>query len=126
MVKDFRRSPILDALAEREPRIGQGKLSEEDKLVIVWGIYKGWTTKKIAEKIPASTHTILSLWRDWEEQPTLILDLPVLVHLPDSNFRCEICGETRPTKFKIYRHVIAHVAPKDIAMYTPLKGYIRL
>lgn len=126
MVQEYERSPILAILADREPRIGQGQLSDEDKLVIVWGIYRGWTTKKIAEKIPASTHTVLSLWRDWEERPTLILDLPVLVQLPDSKFRCEICGENRPTKNKIYRHVIAHVTPKDIAMYTPLNGYIRL
>jgi hypothetical protein len=83
MVQEFERSPVLAMLADREPRIGQGKLSDEDKLVIVWGIYKGWTTKKIPEKIPSSTHTVLSLWRDWEERPTLILDLPVLVQLPD-------------------------------------------
>lgn len=126
MVQVFRRSPILDALADREPRVGQAQLSDEDKLVIVWGMYKGWPTKKIAEKIPASSHTVLGLLRDWDERPTLILDLPVLVQLPNSTFRCEICGETRPTKTKIFRHVLSHVVSKDIAMYTPLNDYKRL
>ena len=128
MSSSFRRSPILDILAEREQRNAKDRtrLSVEDQLLIVWGTYKGWNRKRIAEKIPASRTTVWRHQRLWEEEPTLLLDLPILAQLSESRFRCEICGETRKTGTKIYRHVLAHVVPDDIARFTSLKEYKRL
>ena len=128
MTSSFRRSPILDILAEREPRNAKDgtALSVDDQLLIVWGIYKRWNTKKIAEKIPASRLTIWRYQRLWDEQPTRLLDLPIFTQLSESRFRCDICGETRKTRTKIYRHVLAHVVWEDIARFTSFKDYKRL
>ena len=118
----------MDILAEREPRNAKDRtrLSVEDQLLIVWGTYKGWNRKRIAEKITASRLTVWRHQRLWEEEPTLLLDLPILAQLSESRFRCEICGERRKTRTKIYRHVLAHVVPDDIARFTSLKEYKRL
>jgi len=48
-------------------------LSVEDQLVIVWGVYKGWNRKKIADKIPASRLTVWRYQRLWEDEPTYLL-----------------------------------------------------
>lgn len=116
---------ILASREERKDRRG-ARLSEEDQLLIVWGVYRGWHIKKIAEKLPAMRGTVWRYQRMWEDDPTLLLQLPVLTQISDSKFRCQLCGETRPTKTKIYRHVLAHVVPMEIARYTPLNGYKRL
>ncbi len=128
MSSSFRRSPIVDILAEREPRNAKDRtrLSVEDQLLIVWGTYKGWNRKRIAGKIPASRLTVWRHQRLWEEEPTLLLNLPILAQLSESRFRYEICGETRKTRTKIYRHVLAHGVPDDIARFTSFKEYKRL
>ena len=117
---------VRDVLANREERKDRGAtLSEEDQLLIVWGVYRGWHIKKIAEKLPAARDTVWRYQRAWEDDPTLLLQLPVLTQISDSKFRCEVRGETRPTKTKIYRHVLAHVVLMEAARYASL-GHKRL
>ena len=122
----YKRS-VQEVLSNREQRkLTPARLSDEDLLLIVWGGYKGWSITKIAEKIPASRMTVWKYQRSWEDDPALLLELPILTQMADSKFRCELCGESRPTKTKIYRHVLAHVVPIEIARYPPLNGYKRL
>ncbi len=80
MAPVLKKSMIQEILDEREPRVGLGDLSQEDKLLIIWGVYRGWTTKRIAEKVPTSVQTVLKHQQDWYERPR-ILDLPVLTQL---------------------------------------------
>lgn len=125
MTQTFKKSMVEHLVDSRAPRTGR-KLSYEDQLVIVWGTYRGWNTKRIADMIPSSSTLVLNYLREWDEQPVLILDLPVLTRLSKNELRCDICGETRPTETKIYRHVLAHIVEKVTAMYTPLNDYKRL
>ena len=126
MVQVSKKSLIQDLVANRAPRSEKVKLSREDQLVIIWGVYRGWSTNKIASTIPATRATVLNYQREWDEQPALILQLPVLIQISKDVFRCNICEETRSTETKIYRHVIAHIVPTAVAMYTPLRDFKRL
>ena len=58
MRKKLKEPPIMDAIGyrvkDRPPRAKKAHLDDDDKLVIIWGLSRGWTAEKIARTLPAS------------------------------------------------------------------------
>ena len=118
------RPPVLaeigDRVKHRPPRQKHDHLDTDDKLLIVFGVSRGWTIKKIALSLPASQTTVKSYRAKIFDDPTLVFDLPVLVEKGLKTYQCRLCGESRASKAKGMRHVLAHILPEEIARGVPL------
>ena len=120
------KPPVLadigDRVNNRPPRQKHDRLDDDDKLLILHGTTRGWTIKKIALTLPASQTTVKNFRGKIFEDPALVFDLPVLVEIAPKVHQCRLCGESRGSRTKAMRHVLAHVLPEEIARGVPLNG----
>ena len=122
------RPPVLaeigDRVKHRPARQKHDHLDVDDKLLIVFGVSRGWTIKKIALSLPASQTTVKSYRAKIFDDPVLVFDLAVLLETGPKAFQCSLCGESRGSRAKGMRHVLAHILPEEIARGIPL-GSVR-
>lgn len=120
------RPPVLaeigDRVKNRPPRQKHDHLDDDDKMLILFGTSRGWTIKKIALTLPASQTTVKSFRTKIFEDPVSVFNLPVLVETAPKAFQCRLCGESRESRAKAMRHVLAHILPEEIAKGVPLDG----
>ena len=126
MPAKIQKPPILDIIGsrvqDRPPRAKNAHLDDDDKLVILWGLSRGWTIKRTAETLPTSQSTVKNFRAKVFEDPAVVFELPVLTQAGAKAHQCGLCGESRPTRMKGMRHVLAHVLPHEVARDTPLGG----
>ena len=117
----FQRAPLQDVLDRRQARRkGRTSLTDEDQLLILWGMSRRWGTERIAELIPTSERTV-TRWRvRWLSSPATIFELPLVIQVTPGVFRCEFCGETRDTKIRCMRHAMGHLVDPELAKRVPL------
>ena len=119
------RPPVLEDIGDRvknsRPRQRHDRLDDDDKLLILHGTSRGWTVKKIALTLPSSETTVKTFRTKIFEDPELIFDLPVLVEIGPRSHQCRLCGESRGSRVKAMRHVLAHILPDEIARGVPLE-----
>ena len=111
---------IGDRVRNRPPRAKNAHLDDDDKLVILWGLSRGWSAGKIAKALPASISTIKNYKSRIMDDPGLVFDLPVLVQSGPRTHDCQICGGSRASRIKGMRHVLAHVFSIEVARDIPL------
>lgn len=111
---------IGDRVRERPRREKHAHLDDDDKLVILWGLSRGWATGKIARALPASPGTVKNYRARIFDNPGLVFDLPVLTQTGPRVHQCQLCGEDRPSRIKGMRHVLAHIFPYEVARDMPL------
>jgi len=120
------KAPVLaeigDRVKNRPPRQMHDRLDDDDKLLILHGTSRGWTVKKISLTLPASQTTVKSFRAKIFEDPTTMFDLPVIVETAPKAHQCRLCGESRRSRTKAMRHVLAHILPEEIARGIPLDG----
>ena len=113
------RAPVLteigDRVRSRPPRQKHDHLDDDDKMLILWGTSHGWTIKKIALTLPASQTTVKNFRAKIFEDPASVFELPVLVTTGPKSHQCRLCGESRGSRIKAMRHVLAHILPEEIA-----------
>ena len=118
------RPPVLaeigDRVKNRPPRQKHDRLDDDDRLLILWGASRGWTIKKIAMALPASQTTVKSFKAKIFDNPVSVFDLPVLMETGPKAHQCRLCGESRGSRAKAMRHVLAHILPEEIARGVPL------
>ena len=89
-------------------------LPAERDVVILWGIYRGWSAVAIAHKINKSADTVRRVIASFNTVPALLFRLPVL-HLSYKGqkrmFTCAFCGrEMMNVREKAAReHVASHL-----------------
>ena len=124
MKKIIKEPPIMavigDRVRNRPPRAKNAHLDDDDRLVILYGLSRGWSAAKIAEALPASEGTVKSYKAEIVDEPGLVFDLPVLVQSGPRSHDCQICGESRGSRVRGMRHVLAHVFPYEVARDAPL------
>ncbi len=124
MATKLPRPPVLaeigDRVKNRPPRQKHDRLDDDDKMLIVWGSSRGWTNKKIAMALPASQTTVKNYKAKVFYDPVSVFDLPVLVETGPKAVRCRLCDETRGSRAKAMRHVLAHILPGEMARGVPL------
>ena len=118
-------SPIEERLKERVPRVKSPdgrtrQLSMLDELMIVWGWAEGLSGSEIARRIPCHQTWVYEFKKDAIADLRRIFDLPVLLQLGPRKFQCQICSETRPTRIRAMRHVLAHIMSQEWAMTAPV------
>ena len=91
------------------------------RLLILHGTSRGWTVKKIAMTLPASQTTVKSFRAKIFDDPALVFELPVLVEMTPKSYQCRLCGESRGSRVKAMRHVLAHILPEEMARGVPLE-----
>ncbi len=120
------RAPVLteigDRVRSRPARQKHDHLDDDDKMLILWGTSHGWTIRKIALTLPSSQTTVKNFRAKIFEDPASVFELPVLVETGPKAHQCRLCGESRGTRAKAMRHVLAHILPKEIARGVPLDG----
>ena len=110
-------------------RLGQVKgndrraLGAEEKLVIIWGMIRGWSKAKTARMIGRSTSPIGRYKNRIVHNPQIVFDhLQLYSQLADRKWGCRICGEFRNTRMRVMRHILAHILPIEIAKGAALSG----
>ena len=120
----YQRPPIWneigDRVKNRPPRAKNAHLSVEDKLLILWGVSREWSVRRIAEALPCSPTTVKSYRQQVWEDPRVVFDLPVLVQVSERRHQCQFCGESRPARKKAMLHFLVHVLPYEAARNVPL------
>ena len=129
MKKSSKEPPIMHVIGDRvkhlPPRAKYAHLDDDDKLVIIWGLSRGWSTQKIARSLGASSGTIKNYKNKIFDDPRRVFDLPILVELGPKSYECQICGERRGSRIKAMRNVLSHCFPYEVARDTPLDGIER-
>ena len=120
------KAPVLaeigDRVKNRPPRQKHDRLDDDDKLLILHGTSKGWTIKKIALTLPAGQTTVKNFRTKIFEDPVSVFELPVLVQTGPKAHQCRLCGESRGSRTKAMRHVLAHILPEEMARGVTLEG----
>ena len=129
MAKTIQKPPILDILGDRvkysPQRVKYSHLDHDDKLLILWGLSRGWTIRRTAETLPTSQSTVKNYRSRVFEDPATVFELSILKLTGSKSHQCGLCGETRPTLMKARRHVLSHVLPYEIARDTPLDACLK-
>ena len=117
---------IPDLIAHRKngdvpPRRLFMKLSVDDKLIILWGLYREYSNRHISKLLPCGIDTVRTYKSKVYEDPLLIFDLPVYIQQGNKKFRCGFCGSIKPNKSTIMRHVLSHIVPIEIARDVDLR-----
>ena len=124
MKKFMNEPPIMEVIGDRarnrSTREKNSHLDDDDRLLIVYGLSRGWSAGKIADALPASISTIKNFKARISDDPVSVFDLPVLVQSGPRSHDCQICGEGRGSRVKGMRHVLAHVLPYEVARDMPL------
>ena len=124
MRKKLKEPPIMDVIGarvkDRPPRAQRSRLDDDDKLVIIWGLSRGWSAEKIAQALPASGGTVKNFKAKIFDDPGVVFELPVLVQSGPRSHDCQVCGEVRGSRLKGMRHVLAHIMPFEMARDIPL------
>ena len=111
-INHYIRSGVRD-----EPR----RLTVDDKLMIIWGLTRGWGEKHIATYLKMHRSTVRSYKVKIAEDPQIVFEqLPLYTRIEARKFRCRICGEHRPARVAVMRHVLMHFLPRDLALGSPL------
>ena len=120
------RPPVLteigDRVKSRPARQKHDRLDDDDKMLILFGTSRAWTIKKIALTLPASQTTVKNFRAKIFDDPASVFELPVLVEVALKSHQCRLCGESRGSRAKAMRHVLAHILPEEIARGVPLDG----
>ena len=120
------RAPVLaeigDRVKNRPPRQKHQRLDDDDRMLILWGTSRGWTIRNLARTLPSSQTTIKNFRAKIFEDPASVFELPVLLEIGPKSHQCRLCGESRGSRAKAMRHVLAHVLPEEIARGVPLNG----
>lgn len=99
----------------------RGVLGAEEKLVIIWGMTRGWSKAKTARMIGRSTSPIGRYIHRIVYRPhTVFDDLQLYSQIADRKWGCRICGEFMKTRTRIMRHILAHFLPMEIAKFATL------
>jgi hypothetical protein len=113
--------PIIPGLIARRksgdvpPRKLFTRLSVDDKLVILWGMYREYSMRHISRSLPCAIDTVRRYRNDVYEDPLLAFEIPVYIQAGTKKFRCAFCASTKPNKSTIIRHVLSHIVPSEIA-----------
>jgi hypothetical protein len=97
-------------------------LSLEEKLFILWASSRDWTNYAIAMKLHAKPLTVARYREAIFQNPSLILALPLTKQVSHRQWLCRLCGETRPSYFRVARHILAHVLPDVLVRAISLVG----
>ncbi len=117
---------IPDLIASRKngdvpPRKLYMKLSVDDKLAILWGMYREYSNRHISRLLPCGIDTVRSYKGKVYDDPLLAFELPVYIQQGNKRFRCGFCGSIKPNKATIMRHVLSHIVPSEIARDVDLR-----
>jgi hypothetical protein len=109
--------PILRELKTRiaPPHKKGQRLTNDDRLWVIWGLSRGWSDYTIAAKIQCDRSTVWRYKQRLYEDPSIVFHLPLILWIGKREFRCQLCGETRTTRMQCMRHVLAHFLPYEIA-----------
>lgn len=107
----------LKVLGERKKGAGR-HFAMERNLVVLWAMYRGWTTPVTAEKLGVHASTVARYRREFIFEPRRIFQCPVLhkgLKGDKPLWSCEFCGEQMRGDEKDAReHVASHVLSNDI------------
>ena len=90
-------------------------LSVDDKLIILWGLYREYSNKNISRMLPCGVDTVRRYKSSIYSDPLGVFDLPVYIQQGSKRFKCTFCSSQKPNKGTIIRHVLSHVVPMEIA-----------
>ncbi|MDA1129865.1 MAG: hypothetical protein O2913_14410 [Chloroflexi bacterium] len=114
-----KQPPILaaigDRVKDRPPKAKHAHLDDDDKLVILWGLSRGWAARKIARAVPCSEGSVKNYKNRLFEDPGVLFELPLLLQTAPKVHQCQLCREQRPSRSKAMRHVLSHVLPYEVA-----------
>ena len=88
----------------------------ERDLVILWGLYRGWSMRHMADILQCSLPTIYNRRRIYWQEPHLLFNLPVMhrgLRGKKPLFRCEVCdARLLVSERKARHHVAFHLIPR--------------
>ena len=124
MKNHAKKPPIMNVIGDRvkylPPREKYAHLDVDDKVLIIWGLSRGWSTAKIARSLGASSRTITNYKSKIFDDPRVVFELPLLNQVGEKSWECQICGERKGSRLKGMRNVLSHCLPYEVARDTPL------
>ena len=98
----------------------------ERGLVMVWGMYRGWSGAAIARAACAAENTVINFRSKLGLQPSKLFDYPVLHQgLRGSKplYRCGLCGDLMTKSLKDAReHVVLHFMSPEVMKANGFRG----
>lgn len=93
-------------------------LQMERDIVVLWGMYRGWSMPVMADAVMVSIPAIERVRRKFINEPYAIFRCPVLHKVLRADkplWTCQFCGEQmREAERKAREHVASHVLSSDI------------
>ena len=90
-------------------------LTVDDKLLALWGMYRGYSMASNSRFTNVGIDTLRKLRDTVFEDPLSIFELPVYIQQGQKKFRCNFCSGVKMTKTLMIRHVLAHIIPYEMA-----------
>jgi len=103
------------------PREKWTPLNVDDKLLLLWGMYREYSIRQIGLFVQCSIESVRKYRDTVLDDPLLIFDLPVYVQQGPKIYRCNFCGAHKESKSNIIRHVLSHVVPAEMARDVDLR-----
>ena len=123
--KIMNEPPIMEVIGDRvrnrPARAKNAHLDDDDRMLILFGLSRSWSARKIAEALPASIGTVKNFKARIFDDPGSLFDLPILVQSGPKSHDCQFCGGRRDSRVEGVRHVLAHVFPQEVARDMPLQ-----
>jgi len=119
--------PVMDDISHLVAKVRhrQSKrlwLSSEEKLFIIWGVWKGYALSRICTAMGNVTYKAVHNWSDAvRRSPEIAFELEVIEIVGDKKYRCKLCGGVRFSIEKVMRHFMGHIVPYEIAAEIPIK-----
>ena len=104
------------------PREKGTPLTVDDKLLLLWGMYREYSLRQIGIFVSCATESVRKYRDTIFDDPLLIFELPVFVQQGPKIFRCNFCGAHKESKSHIIRHVLSHVVPAEMARDVDLRA----
>ena len=107
---------------EIPPRERWTPLTVDDKLLLLWGMYREYSLRQIGVLVNCAAESVRKYRDIVFDNPLIIFDLPVYVQQAPKIYRCNFCGAHKEAKAVIIRHVLSHVVPSEMARDVDLRS----
>jgi hypothetical protein len=105
----------------RAPKKG-ARLSDDDRLFILWAKSKGYSHPEIAKSIEHAPSSVWNYIHQIQQSPLIVFDQKCYDSLEKKKYKCRFCNEIRASEVRMQRHVLAHFIPYEIARDMSLDG----
>ena len=114
-----RNPPIFVDIGEQldKPRVRKkgGPTGLTERLIVLWGMYQGWSNVETAHYANIGPVTAKRLRNKYFDNFLSVFNCPVIAKVGPNEFQCRFCSEIRSRRSYAQRHFMSHLFALEIA-----------